>query len=137
MEKIVVTVTANSQGACTVGNSYVDGAFSANTLAVTGNSTVMGVLKGTKANSTVYGSASELANLHISSNTVHVQNSTVNAVFHSQSDAYFTAGIQVTTNSTVNAVTINTTADTFESNAGTNKFNTIVDINANVDIDNA
>ena len=136
MEKIVVTVTANSQGACTVGNSYVDGAFSANTLAVTGNSTVMGVLKGTKATNTVYGSASVLANLHISSNTVHVQNSTVNAVFHSQSDAYFTAGIQVTTNSTVNAVTINTTADTFESNAGTNKFNTVVDINANVDIDN-
>ena len=137
MEKIVVTVTANSQGACTVGNSYVDGAFSANTLAVTGNSTVMGVLKGTKANSTVYGSASVPANLHISSNTVHVQNSTANAVLHLQSDAYITAGLQVTTNSTVNAVTINTTADTFESNAGTNKFNTIVDINANVDIDNA
>ena len=137
MEKVVVTTVANSQGAHTAGNAYVNGAFSANTLAVTGNTTVMGVLKGTAANSTVYGTAAASANLHIGSNVVFIANSTANAIIHAQSNAHFAAGIQLTTNSTSNNVTVNSQAKVFESNAVTNIFNTKIDANANVDIDNA
>ena len=137
MEKVVVTTVANSQGAHTAGNAYVNGAFSANTLAVTGNTTVMGVLKGTAANSTVYGTAAASANLHIGSNVVFIANSTANAIIHAQSNAHFAAGIQLTTNSTSNNVTVNAHTKVFESNAVTNIFNTKIDANANVDIDNA
>ena len=131
MEKVVVSTVANTQGACTSGNAYVNGSFSANSLLVEDK------LQGVSANSTVYGTKAAAANLVISSNVVFIANSTANAIIHAQSNAHFGAGIQLTTNSTSNNVTVNSQAKVFESNAVTNIFNTKIDANANVDIDNA
>ena len=130
MEKVVVSTVANTQGACTSGNAYVNGSFSANSLLVEDK------LQGVSANSTVYGTKAAAANLVISSNVVFIANSTANAIIHAQSNAHFGAGIQLTTNSTSNNVTVNSQAKVFESNAVTNIFNTKIDANANVDIDN-
>ncbi len=131
MEKFVVSTVANTQGACTTGNSYVNGFFSANSLLVEQK------LSGVTANSTVYGTKAAAANLIISSNVVFIANSTANAIIHAQSNAHFAPGVQLTTNSTSNNLTINSTAKVFESNAVTNIFNTKIDANANLDIDNA
>ena len=59
MEKVVVTTVANTQGACTSGNAYVNGFFSANTLLVEET------LKGVSANATHYGANAIAANLSI------------------------------------------------------------------------
>lgn len=141
MEKVVVTVTANSQGAHTAGNGYVNGAFSANTLEVTSTAHANGdlevgkhgILQGTKANTTHYGGNSVPANLHITSNAVFVSNSSVDSLIHAESNAHFTG---TTVESSANVI-INSTATAFTSNAATNIFNTKIDANANVDIDNA
>jgi len=130
MEKFVVSTVANTQGACTTGNSYVNGFFSANSLLVEQK------LSGVTANSTVYGTKAAAANLIISSNVVFIANSTANAIIHAQSNAHFAPGVQLTTNSTSNNLTINSTAKVFESNAVTNIFNTKIDLNATLDIDN-
>ena len=127
MEKVVVTTIANTQGACTSGNAYVNGFFSANSLLVEDK------LQGVSANSTVFGTKAAAANLVISSNVVFIANSTANAIIHAQSNAHFT-GTQVEAGSNV---VINSTSTSFTSNAATNIFNTKIDANANVDIDNA
>ena len=107
MEKVVVSTVANTQGACTSGNAYVNGSFSANSLLVEDK------LQGVSANSTVYGTKAAAANLVISSNVVFIANSTANAIIHAQSNAHFGAGIQLTTNSTSNNVTVNSQAKVF------------------------
>ena len=127
MEKVVVSTVANTQGACTSGNAYVNGFFSANTLLVEDT------LKGVGATGSVYGTKAAAANLVISSNVVFIANSTANAIIHAQSNAHFT-GTQVEASSNV---VINSTSTSFTSNAATNIFNTKIDANANVDIDNA
>ena len=55
MEKVVVTTVANTQGACTSGNAYVNGFFSANTLLVEDT------LKGVGATGSVYGTKAAAA----------------------------------------------------------------------------
>ena len=127
MEKVVVSTVANTQGACTSGNAYVNGFFSANTLLVEDT------LKGVGATGSVYGTKAAAANLVISSNVVFIANSTANAIIHAQSNAHFT-GTQVEASSNV---VINSTSTSFTSNAATNIFNTKIDAIANVDIDNA
>ena len=141
MEKVVVTVTANSQGAHTAGNGYVNGSFSANTLEVTSTAHANGdlevgkhgILQGTKANTTHYGGNAVPANLHITSNAVFVSNSSVDSLIHAESNVHLTG---TTVESSANVI-INSTATAFTSNAATNIFNTKIDANANVDIDNA
>ena len=121
MEKVVVSTIANTQGACTSGNAYVNGAFSANTLFVEQK------LQGVTANSTVYGTKAAAANLVISSNVVFIANSTANAIIHAQSNAHFTGPkVEVSSNTYINS-----TSSLFQSNAILNDFN------SNVDIDNA
>ena len=81
MEKVVVTTVANTQGAHTAGNAYVNGVFSANTLHVVstahanGDISSNGSLRGTKATPTVYGTAAVAANLVVSSNLVLIASS--------------------------------------------------------------
>ena len=120
MEKVVVTTVANTQGACTSGNAYVNGFFSANTLLVEDT------LKGVGATGSVYGTKAAAANLVISSNVVFIANSTANAIIHAQSNAHFT-GTQV--DSTANVV-VKSDAALFQSNATLNDFNSNVDIDA-------
>jgi len=127
MEKIVITTAANTQGARTSGNASVNGFFSANTLIVDA------FLRGGDSNSTVYGTASASANLVVISNTVFAGNSSVSGVIFAQSNIIHT-GALLDVSSNVN---INSTSTTFTSNAATNIFNTKIDANANVDIDNA
>ena len=127
MEKIVVTVAANTQGARTSGNASVNGYFSANTLIVEQE------MRGAKATSTVYGTKAASANLVIVSNTVFKANASHASIVHAQANIHHT-GALFEASSNVN---INSTSTTFTSNAGTNIFNTPVDINANVDVDNA
>ena len=128
MEKVVVTVAANTQGARTSGNASVNGHFSANTLLVETS------MRGASANSTIYGTKAPSANLLITSNVVFDSgNSTVGAIIHAQSNAHFTgANVEFSSN-----VSINSTSTSFTSNAITNIFNTKIDANANLDIDNA
>ena len=128
MEKVVVTVAANTQGARTSGNASVNGHFSANTLLVETS------MRGANANSTIYGTKAPSANLLITSNVVFDSgNSTVGAIIHAQSNAHFTgANVEFSSN-----VSVNSTSSVFSSNAGLNVFNTPIDANANVDIDNA
>ena len=118
MEKVVVTVAANTQGARTSGNGSVNGYFSANTLIVESH------LRGADANSTIYGTAAPLANLVIISNSVFKANSSHAAIIHAQANAHFT-GEQVEASSNV---FINSTASVFQSNATLNDFNSPVDI---------
>ena len=119
MEKVVVSTIANTQGACTSGNAYVNGAFSANTLLVEDK------LQGVSANSTIYGTKAAAANLVISSNVVFIANSTANAIIHAQSNAHFTGPkVEVSSNTYINS-----TASLFQSNATLNDFNSNVDIN--------
>ena len=128
MEKIVVTVAANTQGARTSGNASVNGYFSANTLIVEQE------LTGATANSTVYGTKAAKDNLIIVSNTVLKANgAATGAILFAQSNAYF-SGANVVFSSNVG---INSTSSVFESNAAINIFNTPMDINANMDVDNS
>ena len=120
MEKVVVTTVANTQGACTSGNAYVNGFFSANTLLVEDT------LKGVGATGSVYGTKAAAANLVISSNVVFIANSTANAIIHAQSNAHFT-GPKVEASSNV---FVNSTSSLFQSNATLNDFNSNVDIDA-------
>ena len=121
MEKVVVSTVANTQGACTSGNAYVNGSFSANSLLVEDK------LQGVSANSTVYGTKAAAANLVISSNVVFIANSTANAIIHAQSNAHFTGPkVEVSSNTFINS-----TSSLFQSNA------TLNDFNSNMDIDNA
>ena len=128
MEKVVVTVAANTQGARTSGNASVNGYFSANTLIVEQE------LTGATATSTVYGTKAAKDDLIIVSNTVLKANgAATGAILFAQSNAYFT-GANVVFSSNVS---VNATSSIFSSNAGLNVFNTPMDINANMDIDNA
>lgn len=127
MEKVVVTVAANTQGARTSGNATVNGYFSANTLIVEQE------MRGAKATSTVYGTRAASANLVIVSNTVFKANATHASIIHAQANVHHT-GALFEASSNVN---INSTSTTFTSNAGTNIFNTPVDVNANMDVDNS
>ena len=98
MEKVVVSTVANTQGACTSGNAYVNGSFSANSLLVEDK------LQGVSANSTVYGTKAAAANLVISSNVVFIANSTANAIIHAQSNAHFTGPkVEVSSNTFINS----------------------------------
>lgn len=127
MEKIVVTVAANTQGARTSGNASVNGYFSANTLIVEQE------MRGAKATSTIYGTKAASANLVIVSNTVFKANASHASIIHAQANVHHT-GALFEASSNVN---INSTSTTFTSNAGTNIFNTPVDVNANMDVDNS
>ena len=128
MEKVVVTVAANTQGARTSGNASVNGYFSANTLIVEQE------LTGATANSTVYGTRAAKDDLIIVSNTVLKANgAATGAILFAQSNAYF-SGANVVFGSNVG---VNSTSSVFESNATINIFNTPMDINANMDIDNS
>ena len=128
MEKVVVTVAANTQGARTSGNASVNGYFSANTLIVEQE------LTGATANSTVYGTRAAKDNLIIVSTTVLKANgAATGAILFAQSNAYF-SGANVVFSSNVG---VNSTSSVFESNAAINIFNTKIDANANLDIDNA
>lgn len=128
MEKVVVTVAANTQGARTSGNASVNGYFSANTLIVEHE------LTGATATGSVYGTKAAKDNLIIVSNTVLKANgSSTGAILFAQSNAYFTgANVEFSSN-----VSVNSTSSVFSSNATLNVFNTPMDINANMDIDNA
>ena len=95
MEKVVVTTIANTEGACTSGNAYVNGFFSANTLLVEDK------LQGVSANSTVFGTKAAAANLIVSSNLVLIANSTANAILHAKSNSHFT-GALLQSNATLN-----------------------------------
>jgi len=121
MEKIVITTVANSQGACTTGNAYVNGIFSSNTLLVSTE------IKGTSPNTTVFGTEAATANLTISTNTVQ------QGILFGQANIIHTGGLFETSSN----VNINSTSSTFTSNAALNIFNTPLDVNANVDIDAA
>ena len=128
MEKVVVTVAANTQGARTSGNASVNGYFSANTLIVEQE------LTGATANSTVYGTRAAKDDLIIVSNTVLKANgAATGAILFAQSNAYF-SGANVVFSSNVG---VNSTSSVFESNAAINIFNTPMDINANMDVDNS
>jgi hypothetical protein len=128
MEKVVITVAANTQGARTSGNASVNGYFSANTLIVEHE------LTGATATATVYGTRAAKDNLIIVSNTVLKANgAATGAILFAQSNAYF-SGANVVFGSNVG---VNSTSSVFESNATINIFNTPMDINANMDIDNA
>ena len=127
MEKVVVTVAANTQGARTSGNASVNGYFSANTLIVEQE------MRGAKATGTIYGTKAASANLVIVSNTVFKANATHASIIHAQANVHHT-GALFEASSNVN---INSTSTTFTSNAGTNIFNTPVDVNANMDVDNS
>lgn len=122
MEKVVVTVAANTQGARTSGNGSVNGYFSANTLIVEQE------MYGATATGSVYGTRAAKDNLIIVSNTVFKANGAqTGAILFAQSNAYFTgANVEFSSN-----VSINSTASVFSSNAHLNDFN------SNVDIDNA
>ena len=128
MEKVVVTVAANTQGARTSGNASVNGYFSANTLIVEHE------LTGATATGSVYGTKAAKDNLVIVSNTVLKANgASTGAILFAQSNAYFTgANVEFSSN-----VSVNSTSSVFSSNATLNVFNTPMDINANMDIDNA
>ena len=121
MEKVVVTVAANTQGARTSGNATVNGFFSANTVIVDQ------FLRGGKSTGSVYGTASVSANLVISTNTV------AQSIIHAQANIMH-SGTTLVTGANVD---VNAASGTFTSNAGLNVFNTPMDINANMDIDNA
>ena len=133
MEKYVVTTApaGNTQGAETIGNGHVNGYFGANTVLVFDG------IAGATGNATHYGTRSPADNLVFHTNAVFADDGTNTSIIHAQSNVHGTnSGIQFTSNTTVAAITINTTSDVFESNAGVNRFNTIMDVNANVDIDN-
>ena len=133
MEKYVVSVapSGNTQGAETIGNGYVNGFFGANTLKV------FDELQGATGNTTDYGTGSPTANLIISTNTVFFANSTYGSEVHAQANVYFTnTGIQILANTTNTVFIANGNVSDFISDATRNRFNTQVDINANVDIDN-
>ena len=66
--KVVVTTLTDDTGGGTVGNAYVDGFFSANTLMVTTN------LTGATPTGSVFGTKAAVADLTISSNTVQQGN---------------------------------------------------------------
>ena len=121
MEKIVITTAANTQGARTSGNATVNGFFSSNTVIVDQ------FLRGGTSNSTIYGTAAPSANLVISSNTV------AQSIIHAQANIMHSGTTLVTGANVI----INAAATSFTSNAVTNIFNTKIDANANVDIDNA
>ena len=134
MEKYVVTTApaGNTQGAETRGRAHVNGYFGANTVIVFDG------IAGATGNATHYGTNSPADNLVVHTNAVFVDDGSNTSIIHAQANVHATnAGIQFTSNTTLAHITINTTADVFESNAGTNIFNTGVDINADVDIDNA
>ena len=133
MEKYVVTVapTGNAQGAETIGNGYVNGFFGANTLKVFDG------LGGATGNTTHYGTNAPPANLVFNTNAVFADDGTNTSIIHAQSNVHVTnVGIEFTSNTTSANITINNTADVFESSAGLNHFKTVMDIDANVDIDN-
>ena len=134
MEKYVVTTApaGNSQGAETIGNAHVNGYFGANTVMIFDG------VAGATGNATHYGTRAPAANLTFHTNAVFADDGTNTSIIHAQANLHGTnSGIQFTSNSTVSHITINTTADVFESNAIVNRFNSNTDINANVDIDNA
>ena len=124
MEKVVVSTVANTQGACTSGNAYVNGFFSANTLLVENE------LKGVSANSTIYGTVAAAANLSISTNSVFV-NSYAYVTSNSTINNFVVGQLSATQNSTSNNIAISSSLNQFQSNAIVNDFN------SNVDIDNA
>jgi len=124
MEKVVVSTVANTQGACTSGNAYVNGFFSANTLLVENE------LKGVSANSTIYGTVAAAANLSISTNSVFV-NSYSLVTSNSTVNNFVVGQLTATQNSTSNNIAISSSLNQFQSNAIVNDFN------SNVDIDNA
>ena len=121
MEKVVVTVAANTQGARTSGNASVNGYFSANTLIVEHE------LTGATATDSVYGTKAAKDDLIIVSNTVLKANgAATGAILFAQSNAYFTgANVEFSSN-----VSINATASVFSSNATLNDFNSNVAIDA-------
>lgn len=121
MEKVVVTVAANTQGARTSGNGSVNGYFSANTLIVEQE------MYGATATGSVYGTRAAKDNLIIVSNTVFKANGAqTGAILFAQSNAYFTgANVEFSSN-----VSINSTASVFSSNATLNDFNSNVAIDA-------
>lgn len=159
MEKVVVTTIANTQGAHTAGNAYVNGFFSANTLHVVstahanGDISSNGSLRGTKATPTVYGTAAVAANLVVSSNLVLIANSTANAILHAESNAHFTGSL-LQSNATLNDFNSNVDIDNALTDIAATKINlsgtsanitsttltidgTTLDLNSNVDLDAA
>ena len=147
MEKVVVTTVANTQGACTSGNAYVNGFFSANTILVDKK------LQGVASNSTHYGTRAPAANLIISSNVVFIANSTANAIIHAQSNAHFTGSL-LQSNATLNDFNSNVDIDNALTDIAATKINlsgtsanitsttftidgTTLDLNSNVDLDAA
>ena len=147
MEKVVVTTVANTQGACTSGNAYVNGFFSANTILVDKK------LQGVASNSTHYGTRAPAANLIISSNVVFIANSTANAIIHAESNAHFTGSL-LQSNATLNDFNSNVDIDNALTDIAATKINlsgtsanitsttftidgTTLDLNSNVDLDAA
>ena len=147
MEKVVVTTVANTQGACTSGNAYVNGFFSANTILVDKK------LQGVASNSTHYGTRAPAANLIISSNVVFIANSTANAIIHAQSNVHLTGSL-LQSNATLNDFNSNVDIDNALTDIAATKINlsgtsanitsttltidgTTLDLNSNVDLDAA
>ena len=147
MEKVVVTTVANTQGACTSGNAYVNGFFSANTILVDKK------LQGVASNATHYGTRAPAANLIISSNVVFIANSTANAIIHAQSNVHLTGSL-LQSNATLNDFNSNVDIDNALTDIAATKINlsgtsanitsttftidgTTLDLNSNVDLDAA
>ena len=123
MEKVVVSTVANTQGACTSGNAYVNGFFSANTVLVEGE------LKGVTATGSVYGTKAAAANLSISTNSVFV-NTYAFVTSNSTINNFVVGQLTATQNSTSNNIAISSSLNQFQSNAIVNDFNSNVDIDA-------
>ena len=82
--------------------------------------------------------AIDAANLYINTTNTHINSTEVNV----DANTVFTANVNITDaaadlNIGADVVVINSSATTFQSDAGTNIFNTPLDINANMDVDNA
>lgn len=109
-----VTVASNSSGDLTTGNAYVNGVFTANTL-----SAITSLRGGTVAAS---------ANLNITSNVIHTgvyYSSTANAFISAANCQLNTANYVISTNSTVNAVTITGNSTATAVNLKGNTFSVI------------
>ena len=126
--------------------------FSTNAVFESGNSTV-GAIIHAQSNVHLTGnlfqvnvvSADINSNLDIDNTTTDITSANLSITGQEtniDANTVFTANVNIhsdSNNVTIgsNILTVNTSTTTFQSNAGTNKFNTLVDINANMDVDNA
>ena len=126
--KVVVTTLTDATGGGTVGNAYVDGFFSANTLMVTTN------LTGATPTGSVFGTKAAVADLTISSNTVQQGNLVAQAnITHSGMKIVSTGNVDIT-NGNTSIVATNLHINGTETNIDAN---TVFTANVNIHSDAA